>query len=274
MRPFRISIDEAVLTDLRARLERTRWALSLDAGWDYGMDPKVLEEWCRRWARFDWRKQEARPNGFAQFTFAVDGVDLHVVHVRSARADARPLLMMNGWPSNFVELARIIEPLTAPPAGEPAFHVVIPSLPGYGFSSAPTTRGWGVTRMARAMAALLDELGYAKTFIHGSDMGAGVMLSLAKLHPERVLGMHSLNVYWGYPRPDDATAEEQEWLGKGQAWAMHEGAYAMIQSTSRRRSRRRSPTARRGSRRGCWRSGTRRATAGSRPTIPTTSSPC
>jgi pimeloyl-ACP methyl ester carboxylesterase len=231
IRDHRIAVADSALADLRSRLERTRWPQALDAGWDYGMDPAVLREWCRRWARFDWRRQEARLNGFAQHIFPVDGVELHFLHVRSRRRDARPLLMMGGWPSSFVEHARVIEPLVAPPASEPAFHVVLPSLPGYGFSSAPATPGWNPTRMARAVAALLDELRYDRVFAHASDLGAGVMLSLARLHPERLLGMHSLNVYWGYPPPDDATAEEKEWLAKGQAWSMREGAYAMLNAS-------------------------------------------
>jgi pimeloyl-ACP methyl ester carboxylesterase len=231
VRPFKIAVSDDVLADLKERLKRTRWPQSLHVGWDYGMDPDVLKLWCERWGAFDWRKAEDRLNSFNQFTLPVDGVDLHFVHMKSARSDAQPLLMMNGWPSNFVEYCRVIDALIDPPAGRPAFHVVIPSLPGFGFSSAPTEPGWGIGRIADAIAALMEEIGYQRYFIQGGDMGGGVMLGIAGKYPDRVLGMHSINVYWGYPPPKDLSPPEQQWQKKSQQWQMAEGGYAMIQAS-------------------------------------------
>jgi pimeloyl-ACP methyl ester carboxylesterase len=229
--PFRIAIPDETLADLRDRLKRTRFPQSLDVGWAYGMDPAALKNWCERWAKFDWRRAEARLNRFDQFRFAVDGIDLHFLHVKSKHADAVPLLMLNGWPSNFVEYSRIIDAMVDPPAGRPAFHVVIPSLPGFGFSSLPAEPGWNISRMAAAIADLMDEIGYDRYFIQGGDMGAGVMLGIATKHPHRVLGMHSINVYWGYPRPKDLSPAEKEWFQRGEGWQMAEGGYAIIQAS-------------------------------------------
>lgn len=232
VRPFTINIDEAVLSDLRERLSRTRWPDAVKgAGWTYGTDPDVLRAWAERWRAFDWRPHETRLNALPQFTFPVEGVDLHFVHARSQRADALPLLLMNGWPSTFAEYGRIVETLTTPPRGERAFHVVIPSLPGFGFSSRPVEPGWASTRTAKAVACLMTELGYQRFGVHGSDLGAGVALALAGRAPERVVGLHSVNVYWGYPPPDDPTAEEKAYLEASQAWQRSEGAYAMLQGT-------------------------------------------
>ena len=233
VRPFHIHVEDAVLDDLRQRLDRTRWPDAVrDAGWDYGTEPETLRRWCERWARdFDWRAQEARLNAFDQFVFPVDGVDLHFVHVKGEGDHATPLLLMNGWPSTFAELTRVIAPLTRPSGGGPAFDVVIPSLPGYGFSGKPGERGWGISRIARAVGALMTELGYERFGAHGSDMGAGVVLGLAMQAPERLIAMHSVNVYWAYPPPKDASEEERAWLARGQQWAQEEGAYAAVQGT-------------------------------------------
>jgi pimeloyl-ACP methyl ester carboxylesterase len=231
VRPYHLSLDDEALHHLRERLRQTRWSTAFDGGWEYGMDPTVLKRWCERWARFDWRAYEQRLQRFPQFVFRTDGVDLHFLHVRSDRADARPLLLMNGWPSNFIELTKVIEPLVQPDPDAPAFHVIVPSLPGFGLSSAPTEKGWNITRIGQAVAALMEELEYDEYFVHAGDMGAGAMLAIAKAHPDRVLGMHSINVYWGYPPPDDLSEAEKEWLEQVQKFPMTEGGYAMIQGT-------------------------------------------
>ncbi len=232
VQPFIIRVDDAVLDDLHQRLDRTRWPDAVDGdGWDSGTDPDVLRAWCERWRAFDWRRQEERLNALPQFTFSTDGLRLHVVHCRSARSDATPLLLMNGWPSTFAEYSRIVDPLTAPPGGERAFHVVIPSLPGFGFSDRPSEHGWAATRTARAVAALMSELGYRRFAVHGSDLGAGIALALANQAPERVIALHTVNVYWGYPRPEDANEEEQAYLDRSEAWRQAEGAYALLQGT-------------------------------------------
>ncbi len=198
------------------------------------MEPGTLRRWCERWrTKFDWRAQEARLNGFDQFIFPLDRIDLHFLHVRGEGADATPLLLMNGWPSTFAELSRIVEPLTRPSqhGGGRAFDVVIPSLPGYGFSGKPAKPGWSISRMAKAIAGLMTEIGYERFGVHGSDMGAGVMLALAMHVPERLVALHSVNVYWGYPRPADPKPEEKAWLDQIKAWQMQEGTYAMVQGT-------------------------------------------
>ncbi len=232
MQPFVIRIDDAELEDLRARLETARLPRAVrGVDWQRGTPPDVLEGWLERWKRFDWRAAEARLNRFPQFNTGTGGTTLHFVHVRAAREDATPILLLNGWPSTFAELLPLVDRLTSPTSGGRAFHVVIPSLPGFGFSPAPTEAGWGPTRMAGAMAELMTELGYSRFAVHGSDLGAAVMLALEKTVPERLIGSHTVNVYWGYPRPDDASEEEKAWLEEGQSWNMSEGAYAMIQAT-------------------------------------------
>lgn len=232
--PFAIAIDDAVLDDLRDRLDRTRFPDALDGvGWDYGTPADVLRDWCGRWRAFDWRAQERRLNQLAQGVFTVDGVNLHFVHMRAEDDGAVPLLLMNGWPSTFAEFSRVVAPLTRPSGrgGGRGFHVVIPSLPGYGFSSRPTEPGWAATRTAQAVAALMTELGYDRFGVHGSDLGAGVILALAGVAPERVIALHSANVYWGYPPPDDVSPAEAAYLDASKAWQQSEGAYALLQGT-------------------------------------------
>lgn len=234
MRPksFHVRIENDVLRELNHRLDATRALPAISGvGWERGTPPDVLAEWLERWRGFDWRAAEERLNRYPQFTGEAGGTILHFVHARAEATDAAPLLLMNGWPSTFAELLPLVDRLTRPGDGKRTFHVVIPSLPGYGFSPAPAEPGWGPTKMAAAMAELMSALGYERFGVHGSDMGAAVMLALEQTVPDRLIGAHSVNVYWAYPRPDDITEEEKAWLQKGQEWAQAEGAYAMIQST-------------------------------------------
>jgi pimeloyl-ACP methyl ester carboxylesterase len=228
MTPFTIDIPEATLIDLRDRLARTRWPDAIaGVGWRYGTEPEFLKRICNHWGdAFDWRAAETRLNALPQFRAEIDGIDLHFVHARSAREDAAPLLLTNGWPSSIVEYRAIIPMLTAV-----GFHVVAPTLPGYGFSDCSSAPGMNATRIADLFARMLTTLGYDRVLAHASDMGAGVVEQMRRRHPERLAGIHFSNVYWGYPHPDDPTPEEQDYFGRVQNWQFAEGAYAMLQGT-------------------------------------------
>lgn len=226
--PFTARVSEGTLDDLRDRLRRTRWPDALpDAGWRLGTEPEFLRRVCDYWAnKFEWRAAESRLNALPQFRAEIDGAGLYLIHARSALADGQPLLLTNGWPSSVFEYLDLIPRLTA--AG---FHVVAPALPGYGFSDRPAAPGMTSTRIGDQFAGLMVELGYGRFIAHGSDMGAGVVEAMRRRHADRLLGVHFSNVYWGYPKPDDASPEEQAYLGRVQEWTFAEGAYAMLQGT-------------------------------------------
>jgi epoxide hydrolase len=193
---FVIQAGEAALADLRDRLARTRWPEREPVGdWSQGVPLRYLRELCAYWGgRYDWRATETRLNRIPQFTTAIDGLDIHFLHVRSPHPGAVPLIMTHGWPGSFLEFERAIGPLTDPPAhGAPAsdaFDVVVPSLPGYGFSGKPASSGWDIHRIARAWAELMTRLGYERFLAMGSDWGTSVSTSLALRHPGRLLGIH------------------------------------------------------------------------------------
>jgi epoxide hydrolase len=196
IRPFQIEIAQADLDDLRDRLTRTRWLDELPGvGWTRGVPLAYLKELAAYWADgFDWRAQEARLNQFRQFTTTIDGQTVHFAHVRSPEPDALPLLVTHGYPSSIAEFLEIIGPLTDPRGhgGDPAdaFHVVAPSLPGFGFSVPLAEAGWESSRTAKAWVELMRRLGYQRYGAHGGDIGAGVSGDLGALDPERVVGAH------------------------------------------------------------------------------------
>jgi epoxide hydrolase len=197
IRPFRIDIPQADLDDLKDRLARTRWPNELPGvGWSRGVPLGYLRDLAAYWADgFDWREQEAMLNAIPQSVTTIDGQDIHFLHVRSPRPDALPLILTHGWPSSPVEFLKVIGPLTDPAAhgGDPtdAFHVVIPSLPGYGFSTPVREPGWGnLFRVAQAWAELMRRLGYERYAIQGTDAGSGVALLLPMVDPRRVVGVH------------------------------------------------------------------------------------
>lgn len=197
IRPFRIDIPQADLDDLKHRLGRTRWPQELPGvGWSRGVPLGQLREVAEYWADgFDWRTQEAKLNELPQFVTTIDGQDIHFLHVRSPEPDALALILTHGWPSSPIEFLRVIAPLSDPRAhgGDPAdaFHVVIPSLPGYGFSTPVRETGWGnLLRVAQAWAQLMSRLGYQRYGAQGTDVGSGVAGMLAMLDPERVVGTH------------------------------------------------------------------------------------
>ncbi|MDC0674565.1 epoxide hydrolase family protein [Nannocystis radixulma] len=231
VQPFTVAVPEAALTDLRRRLAQTRFTDALaDAGPDWGIEPAALRALVAHWQRFDWRAAEAAINAFPAFRAQIGGTGVHFVHVRGRAPRRLPIVLTNGWPSCFTELLRLVPLLTEPVDGV-AFDVVIPSLPGYGFSDRPSRSGMNITRIAALWAELMAGLGYPRFFAHGSDMGAGVVERLRADHAERVLGIHMVNVFWGYPRPPAPTPAEAAYLERGPQWQQREGAYAAIHAT-------------------------------------------
>jgi pimeloyl-ACP methyl ester carboxylesterase len=196
VRPFRAEIPQAALDDLRRRLLATRWpGQELVADRSQGVQLATLRELTRYWTtEYDWRRCEARLNALPQFTTEIDGVDIHFIHVRSRHESALPLIMTHGWPGSVIELLGTIGPLTDPTAhgGAPgdAFHLVLPSLPGYGFSGAPTELGWESGRIARAWAKLMERLGYARYVAQGGDVGADVTDAMGRQGPRGLIGIH------------------------------------------------------------------------------------
>ena len=196
IRPFTIEIPEEELDDLRPRIAATRWPTKeLVADRSQGVQLATLQELARYWTtEYDWRKCEARLNALPQFTTEIDGVEIHFIHVRSRHEDALPLIMTHGWPGSVIELLETVGPLTDPTAHggtpEDAFHLVLPSLPGYGFSGEPTELGWESGRIARAWAELMDRLGYTRYVAQGGDVGASVTDAMGRQAPEGLLGIH------------------------------------------------------------------------------------
>jgi epoxide hydrolase len=196
IRPFRIDIPQADLDDLRDRLHRTRWPDELPGlGWTRGVPLGYLKELAAYWADgYDWRKQEDRLNEFPQFTTTIDGANVHFLHVRSPEPDALALILTHGWPGSVVEFLNLIGPLTDPRAhgGDPAdaFHLVIPSIPGYGFSGPTREPGWTTGRVAKAWAQLMARLGYRRYGAQGGDWGAFVSPELGRVDPDHVVGVH------------------------------------------------------------------------------------
>ncbi len=204
--PFRIDIPQSALDDLADRLARTRWIDDLPGtGWERGVPASYLKELAAYWAGgFDWRRQEAELNQHPQYTTVIDGQQIHFVHVRSLRDDAVPLLLIHGWPGSPADFLAMISPLVSPPdPATPAFHLVIPSLPGHGFSGPVTEPGWNDGRVAAALAGLMTRLGYDRYGVHGGDHGAFLAPRIGRDHPEQVLGVH-VNALVTFPTGDPA----------------------------------------------------------------------
>ena len=238
--PFTLAVPDAELEDLRARLRATRWPEpETVADWSQGIPLDYVRELCAHWAgAYDWRRLEARLNGLGQHRTVVDGVGIHLLHVRSPHPQALPLLITHGWPGSVVEFLDVLGPLADPVAhgGDPAdaFHVVCPSLPGYGFSDRPTEPGWGVERIARAWVTVMVRLGYERFGAQGGDWGAMVTTQLALDHPGRLAGVH-LNMPLVSPEAMAAAgepdAEEQALLDRYAEHRRRGDAYARLQGT-------------------------------------------
>jgi len=244
VRPFRVSFPDSELTDLRNRINATRWPereLVTDAS--QGVQLATMQKLARYWAtEYDWRKVEAKLNALPQFITEIDGLDIHFIHVRSKHPNALPLIVTHGWPGSIIELLKIIDPLTNPTAhgGSPgdAFDLVIPSLPGYGFSGKPATTGWDPPRIARAWTTLMKRLGYTRFAAQGGDWGAMVTDVMGTQAPPELLGIH---VNWafavppeidkaiqtGSPLPDDLSADERRACEQLDFFYKHGVGYAL-----------------------------------------------
>lgn len=207
IRPFKINIPQADLDDLQDRLSRTRWPEALpNAGWKYGVSLTYVKELATYWQNeYDWRKHEARLNEISQFTTTIDGSNVHFMHVRSPESNAMPLILTHGWPGSIVEFLDLIGPLTDPQAhgGDPAdaFHVIIPSLPGFGFSGPTRDAGWNTPRIAKAWAELMNRLGYEQYGAHGGDVGSLVSREMGIQKLDGLLGIHVLQLF-SFPSGD------------------------------------------------------------------------
>ena len=235
---FEIRVDDRVLDDLRARLERTRFVDQIaGTGWEYGMPVAYLRELADYWrATYDWRAHEAKLNQLDHYRTRIDGQLVHFVHARSAHADAPTLLLTHGWPGSIVEFLDVIPMLTRPEdhGGEPAdaFHVVAPSLPGYGFSEPTLTRGWDVARVARAFATLMGRLGYGRYGAQGGDWGAQVATRIGALDAEHCTAIH-VNMPIA-DRPEEAVPlsdDDKAGLAALAQFQREESGYALEQST-------------------------------------------
>jgi len=208
MQPFRIEIPQAALDDLYDRLDRTRWPTELPGvGWERGVPIAYLRTLVDYWRTgYDWRAVEARINRFPQYTTDIDGANVHFLHVRSPEPQALPLILTHGWPGSVAEFLDVLDPLADPRAhgGDPAtaFHLVVPSLPGYGFSGPTPEPGWDVVRVAEAWAELMSRLGYDRYLAQGGDLGSMVSIILGEMDPEHVAGVH-VNLLLAMPTGDD-----------------------------------------------------------------------
>ena len=241
---FKIAIADAEIADLRSRLKATRWPQPDPTGdWNRGVPLDYLTALAGYWADgFDWRKQEAALNRLPQFTTEVDGQTFHFVHVRSKVKNAAPLLLCHGWPGPFVEFDRVVEPLTDPVAhggrAEDAFDVVIPSLPGFAYSTPIAAPGWDLPKTTRAYAAIMERLGYERYGAHGSDIGSGIAGHLASFFPDRIIGVHVASdrgtlAYAGVfmPLPSDLTEGEKSELATVKASTKDGDGYFRQQQT-------------------------------------------
>lgn len=239
---FKIDIPEDALSDVRERLARTRWTDESDAEpWLYGPPLDYMRRTVDHWLhRYDWRQQEAALNRFRHFTTQLDGLDVHFIHEPGAGPAPLPLILTHGWPGSFLEFARIIPMLTDPArhGGRPedSFTVVVPSIPGHGFSSRPSRAGFNYADTADLWAALMTRLGYTRFGAQGGDWGSWVTAALGLQHPGRIIGVH-LNYLSTRFRPgvgehdDPLSAEEQRYLEQMAAWGEAEGGYIAIQAT-------------------------------------------
>jgi pimeloyl-ACP methyl ester carboxylesterase len=240
--PFRINVPDAVMTDLKERLARTRFPDEIDgAGWEYGTNLAYLKELVAYWrTTFNWRQQERSLNQLPQFKTTIDGVEIHFVHQRSRRPDAMPLVFIHGWPGSFFEVTKIIGPLTDPAAqgGRPedAFHVVAISLPGYGFSGKPRQPGYSARRMATVVAQLMARLGYTRYAAQGGDWGGIIIRQLGLVDPAHLIGLHSNLCIAGAPagvaNPNEGVPpDELRRIDGARARIASETGYQQIQGT-------------------------------------------
>ena len=238
--PFTIAIGDEEITDLEHRLAQTRWPQMRDAGWEMGMDGQFLRELARYWLHdFDWRRVESSLNGIPQFQAVTGSGTIHFAHVKSHVPGAMPIVLTHGWPGHFAEFRKTAEILATPPrrgrGADEAFDVVIPSLPGYGFSELPTRAGHDVFAIADQWSELMSALGYPRFMAHGGDIGASVSTALGLRHAERLIGIHLNYIPGSYQphitSPGELGEDEKEFLRYRAAWLEAEGGYSHVQST-------------------------------------------
>jgi pimeloyl-ACP methyl ester carboxylesterase len=216
IRPFHVEIPDEELAELRGRIAATRWpSKELVEDRSQGVQLAALQALARYWTTdYDWRKAEATLNALPQFTTEIDGVDIHFIHVRSRHENALPLIVTHGWPGSVIELLEVVGPLTDPTAhggrAEDAFHLVLPSLPGYGFSGEPIELGWNVGRIAQAWAELMHRLGYSHYVAQGGDVGASVTDQMGRQAPEGLVGIHMNLLVTGLAGGSHPSATEEE----------------------------------------------------------------
>ena len=235
-RPFSIHVADDVLDDLRRRLANTRWPESIPGtGWDYGADVHYIRELCEYWRdRYDWRAHERALNEHPGYLATVDGVDVHFWHVKGRGPRPFPLLLIHGWPGSMYEFFQLVGPLADPAAhgADPAdaFDVVVPALPGFGWSSAPKERGWGITRIAAAFDTLMSqELGYERYGTQGGDWGGIISAKMGSAHADHVAAIH-LNFVIGAP-PTDPTDDDRAAIERRNAFQAQETGYSNVQGT-------------------------------------------
>jgi pimeloyl-ACP methyl ester carboxylesterase len=238
--PFTLKVDQTQLDDLSRRLDATRWPERETVGdWTQGSPLAKVRALCEHWrSGYDWRRIEAKLNGFGQFKTELDGLGIHFLHVRSPHPNALPLIMTHGWPGSVIEFMKVIGPLTDPTAhggsADDAFHVVAPSLPGFGFSDKPSEHGWGVPKIAGAWIQLMARLGYDRWVAQGGDWGSAVTTAIGVFNPPGCAGIH-LNMPWVAPSPEELkqplTEHEKAALAAMAYYNEKDSGYSKQQST-------------------------------------------
>jgi hypothetical protein len=241
IRPFQVEIPDAALEDLRRRIAAARFpSKELVDDRSQGVQLATIQELARYWTTdYDWGRCQARLNALPQFKTEIDGVDIHFIHVKSPHEDALPLVMTHGWPGSVIELLETVGPLTDPTAhggtAEDAFHLVLPSVPGYGFSAEPTELGWWAGRVAQAWPVLMSRLGYTRYVAQGGDVGAAVTDAMGRMGPEGLIGIHTNLFVPGLGNPDAFPKESEEERAAGAAgaafranrlWLLHRAEHA------------------------------------------------
>lgn len=241
MKQFKIQISQNEINDLNERLTKTRWPNEMiNEGWKKGAPTDYLKKLAAYWlTKFDWKKQEAQLNKYPQFITEIDGQNIHFLHIKSGNANATPLMLIHGWPGSFADFINVIEPLTNPGnENEVSFHLVIPSIPGFGFSTPVKEKGWNMFRIAAAFSTLMEQLGYAKFAVHGGDMGAGITSIMSALAAHKLIGTHVNTDFYSVAGlgmfPSDTSflsEEEKPRLERMKEYKKSGTAYLEIQST-------------------------------------------
>lgn len=241
MKQFKIQISQNEINDLNERLTETRWPNEMiNEGWKKGAPTDYLKKLADYWlTKFDWKKQEALLNKYPQFITEIDGQNIHFLHIKSRNANATPLMLIHGWPGSFADFINVIEPLTNPGnENEVSFHLVIPSIPGFGFSTPVKEKGWNMFRIAAAFSTLMEQLGYAKFAVHGGDMGAGITSIMSALAAHKLIGTHVNTDFYSVAGlgmfPSDTSflsEEEKPRLERMKEYKKSGTAYLEIQST-------------------------------------------